>query len=255
MNIISFILHQILFEIWVTAARFTSGAAAVRASVLTAATTSSVLTIRCSRIYRAARWIRRIRRVSRISVILRRRARAISLVLGGSQIHGVEHLLLSLKSGGLGNAACHEIELGVVDEVLEVNARGEDDVHARDVLRCERLATVSTDACERNPEVAELVEQDLLSLQQLLHKTAAHVGEHALHLSALVTSVTGNVVNKLAECHHLLHLGPGIRLWILVLLHLVLEHKNRIINHLIAHRRYGTWYLQGLMPCPAGVKQ
>ena len=254
MNIISFILHQILFEIWVTAARFTSGAAAASARVITTAGCtriygSVITTVRCAWVNWGIRRVIRFIRVSRVS------GRAISLVLGGSQIHGVEHLLLSLKSGGLGNAACHEVELGVVDEVLEVNARGEDDVHARDVLRCERLATVSTDACERNPEVAELVEQDLLSLQQLLHKTAAHVGEHALHLSALVTSVTGNVVNKLAECHHLLHLGPGIRLWILVLLQLVLEHKNRIINHLIAHRRYGTWYLQGLMPCPAGVKQ
>ena len=230
----SFILYQILFEIRLVG---------IRAGVLAAAVSA---------------WI--YRTVGRISGVGGRlcgvvRTRAIGLVLGGCKIHRGLACLLGLESGVLGNAACHETELGVVDEVLEVNAGGEEDVHAGDVLRGERLATVGTDACERNPEVAELVEQNLLALEQLLNKTAAHVGEHALHLSALVAAVLGDVVNKLAEGHHFLDLGPGISLGSLVLLHLVLKQKNRIINHLIAHCRYGTWYLQGDMACPAGVKQ
>ena len=163
-------------------------------------------------IVRVGAWVSRVGRVS---------GRAVALVLGGGKVNGVVALLLGLERSGLGYTARHEVELGTVDEVLEVLAWGEHDVHAGDVLRRERLAALGTHAGERYPEVAKLVEQDLLSLQQLLHKAAAHVGEHALHLSALVAAVLGDVVNKLAEGHHFLRLCPGVGFRSLVLVHLV----------------------------------
>ena len=250
MNIINFITHSILFVVVLA-----SSVAATTSSVVAAGASVGVVAAAASSVVASAAittWS-----VIRVGRLLGRRLRRSSLVLGGSKIHGVEHLLLGLERSSLCDAARHEIKLGVVDEVLEVNARSEDDVHAGDVLGCERLAVLGTDTRERDPEVAELVEQNLLALKQLLHQTAAHVGEHALHLSALVSAVLGNVVHKLSEGHHLLHLSPGVRLGFLVLLHLVLKHKNRIIYHVIAHRRYGTWYLHStsMCLCPAGVKQ
>ena len=182
------------------------------------------------------------------------RGRAVALVLGGGKIDGVGSHLLGLDSGSLGYTACNEVELGTVDKVLEVYARGEDDVDAGDVLGGELITALGSFAGEGDPEVAKFVEQHLLALKQLLHKTAACVGEYALHLSALVAAVLGDVVYKLTEGHHFLHLCPGISLRGFFLVHLVGKEKNRVIDHEIAHRRYGTWYLHrpSMCLCPAG---
>ena len=60
-----------------------------------------------------------------------------------------------------------------------------------------------------------------------------------------MSAVLGDVVAELVEAHHFLYLCPGVGLGRFSLVHLVLEKKYRIVNHIIAHCRYGTWYLQG----------
>ena len=134
--------------------------------------------------------------------------------------------MLTLDSGCLGYTACHEVELGTADEVLEVYTWGEDNVDAGDVLGGELLTALGSYAGKGDPEVAKFVEQYFLALEQLFYKAAAGVGKYAFHLSAFVTAVLGDVVDKLAERHYFLHLSSGVGLWGFVLFHLVLKETN-----------------------------
>ena len=77
-------------------------------------------------------------------------------------------LLDGLEDGRLGRTGGDEVELGVGEEIAEFAARLPADRDALDVLRAELLHRLCALAAERQGEVAELAEADLLALQQLL---------------------------------------------------------------------------------------
>ena len=129
-------------------------------------------------------------------------------------------------------AACHKVELGTSDEVLEVNARGEEDVHRLDVLRGELVERVGAHAADADAEGAQFAQLNLVAVEQLLHQTLAHVRNHSLHrTSAIHSVVVGNVLGKLLQRPYLRHLVFGVSLLGSLGISGILHHKYTVINH------------------------
>jgi len=76
-------------------------------------------------------------------------------------------------------AAGNELELGLVAEVAEVLARIPADVHGLDVRCTEFLSGVCALAAKFHTEAAEFAEADNVAGEELLTKTADHVGNDA----------------------------------------------------------------------------
>ena len=113
-------------------------------------------------------------------------------------------LLDGLEDGCLGRTRGHEVELGVGEEVAELAARFPADRDALDVLRAELLRRLRALAAERQGEVAELAEADLLALQQLLaHAVDCHVEDRHDVGAGVGRAVVGDVAGKLLDGHHL----------------------------------------------------
>ena len=74
--------------------------------------------------------------------------RAWFLLLGSLQIDGLDTQLFSLQGSSLSGTACHRGKLSLVDEVLEVHTRREDDVDSLDVVSRKSLAALCTFAGE-----------------------------------------------------------------------------------------------------------
>ena len=123
---------------------------------------------------------------------------------GRGDIHVGLALLDGLEDGCLGRTGGDEVELGVGEEVAELAARLPADRDALDVLRAELLRRLSTLAAEREGEVAELAEADLLALQQLLaHAIDCHVEDRHDVGAGVGRAVVGDVAGKLLDGHHL----------------------------------------------------
>ena len=156
----------------------------------------------------------------------------------------------------LSHTTRHEVELGTIDEVLEVSTGSELDFHRLDVLRRKLLDALRTHAAEADVERTQFAQHNLDADEQLFQMTLAHVKDKAHHCTAAIhTVVSRNVLGEFLQCPNLRHLVLRVSLSRPLLVHQVREHINAIVNHKVAHRRYGTWYLQGLMPCPAGIKK
>ena len=113
-------------------------------------------------------------------------------------------LLDGLEDGCLGRTGGDEVELGVGEEVAELAARLPADRDALDVLRAELLRRLRALAAEREGEVAELAEADLLALQQLLaHAIYCHVEDRHDVGAGVGRAVVGDVAGKLLDGHHL----------------------------------------------------
>ena len=68
--------------------------------------------------------------------------------------------------------------------------------------------------------------------------------------------MVSDVFRKLLQGPDFRHLILGVRLSRFALINGVGEHVHTIINHIIARRRYGTWYLHygiHLPFCPTGL--
>ena len=113
-------------------------------------------------------------------------------------------LLDGLEDGRLGRTRGDEVELGVGEEVAELAARFPADRDALDVLRAELLSRLRALAAERQGEVAELAEADLLALQQLLaHAIDCHVEDRHDVGAGVGRAVVGDVAGELLDGHHL----------------------------------------------------
>ena len=113
-------------------------------------------------------------------------------------------LLDGLEDGCLGRTGGDEVELGVGEEVAELAARLPADRDALDVLRAELLRRFRALAAERQGEIAELAEADLLALQQLLaHAVDCHVEDRHDVSAGVGRAVVGDVAGKLLDGHHL----------------------------------------------------
>ena len=113
-------------------------------------------------------------------------------------------LLDGLEDGRLGRTRGNEVELGVGEEVAELAARLPADRDSLDVLRAELLRRLRALAAEREGEVAELAEADLLALQQLLaHAVYCHVEDRHDVSTGVGRAVVGDVAGKLLDGHHL----------------------------------------------------
>ena len=113
-------------------------------------------------------------------------------------------LLDGLEDGCLGRTGGDEVELGVGEEVAELAARFPADRDALDVLRAELLSRLSPLAAERQGEVAELAEANLLALQQLLtHAVDCHVEDRHDVGAGVGRAVVGDMAGKLLDAHHL----------------------------------------------------
>ena len=123
---------------------------------------------------------------------------------GRGDIHVGLALLDGLEDGCLGRTRGDEVELGVGEEVAELAARLPADRDALDVLRAELLRRLRALAAEREGEVAELAEADLLALQQLLaHAVDCHVEDRHDVGAGVGRAVVGDVAGKLLDGHHL----------------------------------------------------
>ena len=123
---------------------------------------------------------------------------------GRGDIHVGLALLDGLEDGRLGRTGGHEVELGVGEEVAEFAARLPADRDALDVLRAKLLCRLRALAAEREGEVAELAEADLLALQQLLaHAIYCHVENRHDVGAGVGCAVVGDVAGELLDGHHL----------------------------------------------------
>ena len=157
-----------------------------------------------------------------------------TLILGCRQIDRILSRLFSLQRSGLCQTAGNEVELGTVDEVLEVRTRSEQDVHRLDVLRRELVDALCSLGADRDAKRAQFSHLDLHSIEQLLHKTLAHVTDDTLHHSAAIDPVmVGDVLGELIERPDFRHLVLGIRLLGLLRLQRIAHHVNTVINHTI----------------------
>ncbi len=102
----------------------------------------------------------------------------------------------------------------------------------------------------KTTEVAKLIELHLLTLQEHFHQAGAHIREYALHLTSGVTTMVGNVLYKLSERQHLVHLSLCVSQRSLLRMDRVSQHVSTILNHSFAHRRYGDWYFHMQLMCP-----
>ena len=85
-----------------------------------------------------------------------------------------------LEHGSLCAAASHEIELGVVDQVLELLARLPLNLHLGDVLRRKLVGSLCALGAEQEREITQVAQTDLLALEQhLSHAVHCHVEDGA----------------------------------------------------------------------------
>ena len=133
------------------------------------------------------------------------RAGGVSIGLDGrGDIHVGLALLDGLEDGRLGRTGGDEVELGVSEQVAELAARLPADRDALDVLRAELLRRLRALAAEREGEVAELAEADLLALQQLLALAIyCHVEDRHDVGAGVGRAVVGDVAGELLDAHHL----------------------------------------------------
>ena len=85
-----------------------------------------------------------------------------------------------LQHSSLCAAASHEVELGVVDQVLELLARLPLNLHLGDVLRRKLVGSLCTLGAEQEREIAQIAQTNLLALEQhLSHAVHCHVEDGA----------------------------------------------------------------------------
>ena len=85
-----------------------------------------------------------------------------------------------LQHSSLSAAASHEVELGVVDQVLELLARLPLNLHLVDVLRSKLVGSLCALGAEQEREVTQVAQTNLLTLEQhLSHAIHCHVEDGA----------------------------------------------------------------------------
>ena len=104
-----------------------------------------------------------------------------------------------------GCLACgNQLEFGILAQVVETDARSPQYVHLGDVLHselCHRIGAEASDTVRKYAQIAHLY---LLSVQQLLAQAVHGKNKDGLDIGARVyTSVAGNVVTELVQCHYL----------------------------------------------------
>ena len=98
----------------------------------------------------------------------------------GVEVNAGLALLDSLEHGCLSTAACHEVELGVVTQGLELLTRLPLHLHVGDVLRGELVGILGTLRAEQDGEVTQVAQTNLLALEQhLSHAVYCHVEDGA----------------------------------------------------------------------------
>ena len=85
-----------------------------------------------------------------------------------------------LQHSSLSAAASHEVELGIVDQVLELLARLPLNLHLVNVLRRKLVGSLCALGAEQEREVAQITQSDLLAFEQhLSHAVHCHVEDGA----------------------------------------------------------------------------
>ena len=85
-----------------------------------------------------------------------------------------------LQHSSLSAAASHEVELGVVEQVLELLARLPLNLHLGDVLRRKLVGSLCALGAEQEREIAQIAQTNLLALEQhLSHAIHCHVEDGA----------------------------------------------------------------------------
>ena len=102
-----------------------------------------------------------------------RAASAVAVIAAIRVDRGVEFnvglaLLDGLEHGSLGAAASHEVELGVVEQVLELLARLPLNLHLGDILRRKLVGSLCALGAEQEREIAQVAQTNLLAFEQYL---------------------------------------------------------------------------------------
>ena len=163
-----------------------------------------------------------------------RTGRSLSTVVlaRGGEVQSIHTFLDSTEGSSLYGTTGHEVELGTIDEVLEVRTRGKQDVHRLDILRRELLHRRRTLATERDAEGSKRPELHLLPVQELFHQTLAGIRENTLYgTTAEYPVVVGNVLGKLLQWPDFRHLVLGIHLLGQLRLQRIAHHVNTKVNH------------------------
>ena len=85
-----------------------------------------------------------------------------------------------LQHSSLSAAASHEVELGVVEQVLELLARLPLNLHLGDVLRRKLVGSLCALGAEQERKITQIAQSDLLALEQhLSHAVHCHVEDGA----------------------------------------------------------------------------
>ena len=149
------------------------------------------------------------------------------------QIQDIITVLNRLDGSGLDSTTCHEVELGLATQVLEISSRSEEQVHHLDVVGGKLLQRGSGVAADGDTEDAQLAKLHLVAIEQLLHEASAGVAHHALHrTTGKHPVVIRDVLHKLIEAHHLRHLVLGIRHLRSLVGQRTFPHESRIIDHI-----------------------
>ena len=99
--------------------------------------------------------------------------RGVEVNVGLALLDGLEHSSLS-------TTASHEVELGVVEQVLELLARLPLNLHLGDVLRRKLVGRLCALGAEQEREIAQIAQTNLLALEQhLSHAVHCHVEDGA----------------------------------------------------------------------------
>ena len=111
-------------------------------------------------------------------------------------------LLDSLDHGSLSTSACHEVELGLIAKVLKLLTRLPLNPYTGDVLRSELVGILSTLRGEKEREITEVAQTNLLALKQhLTHAVYGDVEDGADVSSRINTTMRGDVLGKLLDGH------------------------------------------------------
>ena len=85
-----------------------------------------------------------------------------------------------LQHSSLSAAASHEVELGIVDQVLELLARLPLNLHLVDVLRRKLVGSLCALGAKQEREITQVAQADFLALEQhLSHAVHCHVEDGA----------------------------------------------------------------------------
>ena len=99
--------------------------------------------------------------------------RGVEVNVGLALLDGLEH-------GSLSAAASHEVELGVVEQVLELLARLPLNLHLGDVLRRKLVGRLCALGAEQEREITQVAQANLLAFEQhLSHAVHCHVEDGA----------------------------------------------------------------------------